>query len=221
MQKTVGKLTQFRIKIAGVLIAVIAFFEFATAGFKSLGDHLPYYGLVLLCLGVLVAIRVLWHKLLCRGENQGGNGRRFELSMIAEVLLHAVNLVLLVGIVYALSVSQLVWYAYALPALLCLLPISSSFNYFANRKDFLEFRPGVATFLKEDVVSEFQFDSYSFYRSKSSAFSISYSKYGSWFLRLGSANGTEEIFDLKDMNLAGHKDAMQRYLKSSGATIQS
>jgi hypothetical protein len=28
MQKTVGKLTQFRIKIAGVLIAVIAFFEF-------------------------------------------------------------------------------------------------------------------------------------------------------------------------------------------------
>lgn len=220
MKKHVGPLTQFRIVIAALLIATVAVFEFVTSGFKSLGDHLPYYGFVLLGLGILVAIRVLWYKFLCGGAIQG-NGQRFELSLIAEVLLHAVNLVLLVGIVYALSVSQLVWFAYALPALLCLLPISSSFNYFANRKDFLEFRPGVATFLKEEVVSDFQFDSYSFYRSKSSAFSISYSKYGTWFLRLGSANGTEEIFDLKDMNLAGHKDAMQRYLKSSGATNQS
>ena len=219
MKKTVGPLTQFRIVIAALLIASVAVFEFATSGFESLSAHLPYYGLVLLGLGILVAIRILWYKFLCRGTIQG-NGQRFELSLFAKVFLHAVNLVLLVGIVYALSVSQLVWYAYALPALLCLLPISSSFNYFANRKDFIELAPGVATFLKEEAISEFHYVSYSFYRSKSSAFSISYSKYGSWFLRLTSADGTEEVFDLKDMNLAGHKNAMQRYLKTSGATIK-
>lgn len=212
-------LTQFRIKTAALLIAAVAVFEYATSGFASISAHLQYYGLVLICLGVLVAIRVLWDKFFCKGV-VCGNAQRFELSLIAEVLLHAVNLVLLASIVYALWLSQLVWYAYALPALLCLLPISSSFNYFANRKDFMELRPGVATYLKEDVVSEFQFVSYSFYRAKSSAFSISYSKHGSWFLRLISANGTEEIFDLKDMNLAGHKNAMQRYLKTSGATIK-
>lgn len=220
MQKTVGPLTQFRIVIAAILIAAVAVFEFATSGFASFIAHLPYYGLVLLGLGILVAIRVLWDKFLCRGAVQA-NGQRFELSLIAEVLLHTANLVLLVGIVYALSVSQLDWYAYALPALLCLLPISSSFNYFANRKDFIELGPGVATFLKEEAISEFQFVSYSFYWSKSSAFSISYSKYGSWFLRLISADGAEEVFDLKDMNLTGHKNAMQRYLKTSGATIKS
>jgi hypothetical protein len=207
-----NKLTKIRLLIFGGVGFVILILQLLDSGWEGFMSSLPYYGLLVGCVAVVLIIQFTWRLIFCQGFRLP-KGKRFELSTFAEVVLHAFNVIIIAGIIYAMAIGSLKWYEYILPVLMCLLPIASSFNYFANRKDFIELAPGKATFMDQDKLASVEFANYEFYKAESDAISTSFSKANTWHLKL-MGRGKAQIFDLKDMNLNGHKNAMERYLKS-------
>ncbi len=207
-----SKLTKIRLIVVSAAAIMMLSFQFLDSGLDGLIQGLPYYGLLIGVIVLVLVVQYLWRKIFCRGA-KSGDGMRFELSGFAEGVLHTWNFAFIAAAVYALSTSTMSWYEYILPVLMCLLPIASSFNYFANRKDFIELAPGKATFMDQDKLASVEFANYEFYKAESDAISTSFSKANTWHLKL-MGRGKAQIFDLKDMNLNGHKNAMERYLKS-------
>lgn len=213
------KLTKVRLAVFGFALVMFIIFQVAELGISGLIDSAPYYGYLLAVVGVILGVQYLWRLVFCRGESFG-QGRKFELNSIAEGVLHLFNFAIIGGVAYSLWVNSMAWYEYILPVLMCLLPIASSFNYYINRNDSITIFPGELHYVNNKESGSFKFGKYSFYRAESNALSSSFTKTDSWHVSFNSKNGKALHFDLKDMNLAGHKHAMQKYLKSVGAVEQ-
>ena len=210
-----SKLTKIRLVVFVFAFLLILFFQWIESGLTGLVDSLPYYGILVAGIALILAVQYVWRLIFCQGITVG-EGKKFELSGLAEALLHTANFAFLVGTAYVLATSEMRWYEYILPFLMCLLPLASSFNFYANRKDFIELSPGEARFYDNGQAAAFKFSKHEFHRAESDALSTSFSKSNSWHLKLTGPNGSRD-FDLKDMNLNGHKHAIERYLKSMGA----
>jgi hypothetical protein len=210
-----SKLTKIRLGVFAFAFLLILFFQWLESGITGLIDSMPYYGILVAGIALILAVQYVWRLIFCQGISLA-EGKKFELSGLAEVMLHIANLSFLIGTAYILATSEMSWYEYIVPVLMCLLPVASSFNFYANRKDFIELFPGEARFFDNGQAAAFKFSKHEFYRAESDALSISFSKSNSWHLKLTGPKGTRD-FDLKDMNLNGHKHAIERYLKSIGA----
>lgn len=210
-----SKLTKIRLAIFAFAFLLILFFQWLESGLTGLVESMPYYGILVAGIALILAVQYVWRLIFCQGIAVG-EGKKFELSGLAEALLHTANFAFLVGTAYVLATSEMRWHEYIVPVLMCLLPVASSFNFYANRKDFIELFPGEARFFDNGKAAAFRFSKHEFYRAESDALTTSFSKTNSWHLKLTGPKGSR-VFDLKDMNLNGHKHAMERYLKSLGA----
>jgi len=205
-----SKLTRIRLLIfSGVGLMILVFQVFET-GWEGLMSSLPYYGLLAGGIALVLLIQFVWRLIFCQGVSLP-EGKRFELSTFAEVILHSFNVATIAGMIYAISASSLKWYEYIMPVLMCLLPIASSINFFLNRKDFIELAPGKVMFMDNGKMANKEFKSFEFYLAETDALSTSFSKANSWHLQL-FGRGKAQIFDLKNMNLNGHKKAIEQYL---------
>lgn len=214
-----SKLTKVRLAIFGIGLFVFLIFQIADIGISGVIENAPSYGYLFAGVCVIIGIQYIWRLLFCQGLSFG-KGRKFELTSIAEGVLHTVNAAVIVGIGSSLWVNSMEWYEYILPILMCLLPIASSFNYYMNRKDVVILYPSEIYYVNNNESGTFKYTSYSFYRAESNALSSSFTKTDSWHLSFKNEKGKSLHFDLKDMNLAGHKHAMQKFLKSIGAVEQ-
>ena len=189
---------------------MIVVFQISETGWGGLLRSLPYYGFLTGVIILILLMQYVWRLIFCQGVSVP-EGKRFELSTFAEVVLHVANFATIAGMIYGIAASSLTWYEYILPILMCMLPIASSFNIFNNRNDFIELTPGNVKFNDNNVLAIRNFKSFEFYLAESDAISTTYSKALSWHLKLiGSPE--EQIFDLKNMNLNGHKKAIEQYL---------
>lgn len=214
-----SKLTKVRLAVFGFALILFLVFQVVESGFSGVLENAQYYGFILAGISLILGIQFLWRLIFCQGRSFG-QGRKFELTGVAEGVLHTFNIALIGGIGYSLWVSPMAWYEYILPVLMCLLPLASSFNYYINRKDAITLYPGDLHYVNNNESSAFKYNSYSFYRAESNALSSSFTKTDSWHVSFNNEKGKAIDFDLKDMNLAGHKNAMEKYLKSIGAVEQ-
>ena len=214
-----SKLTKVRLAVFGFALILFLVFQVVESGFSGVLENAQYYGYILAGISLILGIQFLWRLIFCQGRSFG-QGRKFELTGVAEGVLHTFNFALIGGIGYSLWVSPMAWYEYILPVLMCLLPLASSFNYYINRKDAITLYSGDLHYVNNNESGAFKYNSYSFYRAESNALSSSFTKTDSWHVSFKNVKGKAIDFDLKDMNLAGHKNAMEKYLKSIGAVEQ-
>jgi hypothetical protein len=214
-----SKLTKIRLAVFGFALILFLVFQVVESGFSGVLENAQYYGYILAGISLILGIQFLWRLIFCQGRSFG-QGRKFELTGVAEGVLHTFNIALIGGIGYSLWVSPMAWYEYILPVLMCLLPLASSFNYYINRKDAITLYSGDLHYVNNNESGAFKYNSYSFYRAESNALSSSFTKTDSWHVSFKNVKGKAIDFDLKDMNLAGHKNAMEKYLKSIGAVEQ-
>ena len=214
-----SKLTKVRLAVFGFALILFLVFQVVESGFSGVLENAQYYGYILAGISLILGIQFLWRLIFCQGRSFG-QGRKFELTGVAEGVLHTFNIALIGGIGYSLWVSPMAWYEYILPVLMCLLPLASSFNYYINRKDAITLYSGDLHYVNNNESGAFKYSRYSFYRAESNALSSSFTKTDSWHVSFKNVKGKAIDFDLKDMNLAGHKNAMEKYLKSIGAVEQ-
>lgn len=204
-------------RLAVLIFAFILFFIFqiAESGVSGFIENIPNYGYLLSLVGIVLGIQQLWQLIFCQGR-PFGHGRKFELTGFAEGILYAFNCGLIGILGYSLWVSQLAWYEYFIPVLICLQPLASSINYYFNRNDSIILFPGELEYCNNTENGKFKFVNYKFYRAESNALSSSFMKTSSWHVSFKNEKGKAIHFDLKDMNLAGHKNSMEKYLKFNG-----
>ena len=216
---TMSKLTKVRLALVGFALILFLIFQVVELGFSGALENAQFYVYILAGISSIIGVQFLWRLIFCQGRSFG-LGRKFELTGFAEGVLHTFNFVLIGGIGYSLWVSPMAWYEYILPVLMCLLPLASSLNYYVNRNDAITLCPGELHYVNNNESGAFKYNSYSFYRAESNALSSSFTKTDSWHLSFKNEKEKAIKFDLKDMNLAGHKNAMEKYLKSIGAVEQ-
>jgi hypothetical protein len=151
--------------------------------------------------------------IFCRAKTTP-EGARFELSAFAEFILHALNLLWIGSTCYELYTRDVKWYEAILPVLMLLIPLGLSINYLLNRKDFLEIRGDQLVYFDEGKEASLPIDAYRFFKAESQALSASYSQTDTWHLEVFSEKRKSKVFDLKNMSLAGHKHALEKYLSA-------
>lgn len=204
---------KLRLAVGAFVVLVLFGADILNNGVEGWLGNLPLYGLVAAAVLVVLGLQWLWRLIFCRAKTTQ-EGVRFELSAFAEFILHALNLLWIGSTCYELYTRDVKWYEAILPVLMLLIPLGLSINYLLNRKDFLEIRGGQLLYFDDGKEASLPIDAYRFFKAESQALSASYSQTDTWHLEVFSEKRKSKVFDLKDMNLAGHKHALEKYLSA-------
>lgn len=207
------KLMKIRLAVGAFAVLVLFGADILNNGVEGWLGNLPLYGLVVAAVLFVLGLQWLWRLIFCRAKTTP-EGARFELSAFAEFILHALNLLWIGSTCYELYTRDIKWYEAILPVLMLLIPLGLSINYLLNRKDFLEIRGDQLFYFDEGKEASFPISAYRFFKAESQALSASYSQTDTWHLEVFSEKRKSKVFDLKNMSLAGHKHALEKYLSA-------
>jgi hypothetical protein len=207
------KLMKIRLAVGAFAVLVLFGADILNNGVEGWLGNLPLYGLVVAAVLFVLGLQWLWRLIFCRAKTTPA-GARFELSAFAEFILHALNLLWIGSTCYELYTRDVKWYEAILPVLMLLIPLGLSINYLLNRKDFLEIRGDQLVYFDEGKEASLPIDAYRFFKAESQALSASYSQTDTWHLEVFSEKRKSKVFDLKNMSLAGHKHALEKYLSA-------
>ena len=204
---------KIRLAVGAFVVLVLFGADILNNGVEGWLGNLPLYGLVVAAVLFVLGLQWLWRLIFCRAKTTPA-GARFELSAFAEFILHALNLLWIGSTCYELYTRDVKWYEAILPVLMLLIPLGLSINYLLNRKDFLEIRGDQLLYFDEGKEASLPIDAYRFFKAESQALSASYSQTDTWHLEVFSEKRKSKVFDLKNMSLAGHKHALEKYLSA-------
>ena len=202
-----------RLVVGAFVVLVLFGADILNNGVEGWLGNLPLYGLVAAAVLVVLGLQWLWRLIFCRAKTTP-EGARFELSAFAEFILHTLNLVWIGSTFYELYTRDMHWYEGILPFLMLLIPLGLSINYLLNRKDFLEIRENRLFYFDDGSEASLPIAGYRFFKTDSQALSASYSQTNTWHLEVFSDEQESKVFDLKNMSLAGHKHALEKYLSA-------
>ena len=168
-------------------------------------------------LGFVIAyfvISILFNALFYKGRRDKNNWQVFNLSSYAELGLTCLFLTLGIYEIVNLINSLPIWYQWIIPILWCLYLFNKSLFIFRNRNNYLMFQNQNLKYKTRKKHGNFFIDSYKFLKKESA--SISYND--SWFLFLKGHRSNDKKndleFDLKNLNLEGYKNAIEKYFNS-------
>ena len=157
-----------------------------------------------------ILLGFLFKKFFYVGKFDNDNWMVFNLSIYAETFLTI--LYLTIGVYEGINLWTIlpIWYEWIFPILWILYFAVKGLSVFMNRNNFLKFKDGEIKYHTIHEQGIFKIDSYKFTMKESDA--VSFSKSG-WFLELkGEDNEKKElILDLKEYNLQGFKDSIEKY----------
>jgi len=170
----------------------------------------------LIFLGVLAAyflIQFLFSKLFYNGRLDKNKWQVFNLSIYAEIGLTILYLFFGIYSIIELIINLPKWYEWILPILWSIIFLIKGLTIFHNRNNYLMFKNRDLKYKITNEEGNFSIDSYKFLKKKSDAVSLSSE---GWFLNLkGSESKKNEIeFDLKNYNLEGFKNGIEKYFNT-------
>jgi hypothetical protein len=208
-----NKLLKMRLVVGAFVVLVLFGADILNNGVEGWLGNLPLYGLFAAAVVFVLGLQWLWRLIFCRAKTTP-EGARFELSGFAEFVLHALNMVWIGSTCYELYTRDMRWYEGILPVLMLLIPLGLSLNYLLNRKDFLEIRGDRLFYFDNGTEASLPIAAYRFFKAESQALSASYSQTNTWHFEVFSDGNESKVFDLKNMSLAGHKHALEKYLSA-------
>ena len=161
-----------------------------------------------------LTISFLWQSLYCRGKKLDDDKTEFNLSKSGETLM----IFYFVGIssfsIYGLIQNMPIWYAWIMPIGLAILCFLRAHEVFANSNDKLIIADNDISWLNNDKKKSCSLKSYKFEIQKTDCVSMNmYSRNTGWHLVLTDADDKIHSLDLKNMNLNGHKNSIEKHLK--------
>ena len=161
-----------------------------------------------------LTISLLWQLLYCRGKKLDDDKTEFNLSKSGETLM----IFYFVGIssfsIYGLIQNMPIWYAWIIPSILAILCFLRAHEVFANSNDKIIVVDNSISWFNNDKKKSCALKSYKFEIQKTDCVSMNmYSRNTGWHLILTDADDKIHSLDLKNMNLNGHKNSIERHLK--------
>ena len=161
-----------------------------------------------------LTISLLWQLLYCRGKKLDDDKTEFNLSKSGETLM----IFYFVGIssfsIYGLIQNMPIWYAWIMPIGLAILCFLRAHEVFANSNDKLIIADNKISWFNNDKKKICSLKSYKFEIQKTDCVSMNmYSRNTGWHLILTDADDKIHSLDLKNMNLNGHKNSIEKHLR--------
>ncbi len=162
-----------------------------------------------------LTISYLWQLLFCRGKLIDKDTIEFNLSKVGETLMIFYFLALSSSSIYGLIESMPVWYLWFVPIIFSVVWFSRAHEIFANSNDKIIIAKKELRWMNNDEEKCCTPKSWEFKMQKTDCISLNtYSPNTGWHMIITDVNGEIHTFDLKTMNLNGHKNAIEKQWKT-------
>lgn len=170
---------------------------------------------ILLGILLLFVVPFIWRQAFCNGI-QTNDGVLFKLSTFGRVIISFWYIFLTIVTIYGIQHNSGSWYVYIIPLAMLIVYIGKVSAVFTNRKDFLLIQKNKLIWQDENVQKEILIQSFDFQNRKTNSFEFSTpnNTLGP-FLVVFDENKKEYAFDLKTMNLFGHKKSIEKTLNNT------
>ena len=164
---------------------------------------------------LLFGVPFIWRLAFCNGK-QTSDGVLFKLSTFGRVIISIWYILLILITSYGIQHKLGSWYVYIIPLAMLVVYLGKISAVFSNRKDFILIQKNKLKWQDENIQNEILIQSFDFQNRKTNSieFSTPNNTLGP-FLVVIDENNIEFAFDLKTMNLFGHKKSLEKTLNNT------